>query len=98
MPVQRCAHPPWALDLLRQGYVHRTDSAFFIKEFEQLSDPGGTFDPNGPFLLANLPVVIHSTIIMILNQYIYRRIATTLTRWENHKTEDDFENALIIKR
>ena len=29
---------------------------------------------------------------------IYRRIANALTEWENHRTEANFENSLILKR
>jgi hypothetical protein len=43
-------------------------------------------------------VIIHSCVILFLNQFLYRRIAVRLTHWENHRTESDHENALIIKR
>jgi hypothetical protein len=81
-----------------QGYIHRPDSLFHVPFLHKYAEPGAVFDPNGSFLMSSVPVIVHSTVILILNQFIYRRIAVALTKWENHRTEDDYENALIIKR
>ena len=86
-----------------QGYVSchtrsGTPNPFHVEKLHQFSEPGSIFDPNGNAILALIPVVIHAIIIMILNQLIYSRIANVLTEWENHKTDEDFENSLILKR
>jgi len=86
-----------------QGYVscttrYGTPNPFHVEKLHQFSEPGALFDPNGNAILALVPVVIHAVVIMILNQLIYSRIATALTDWENHKTDEDYENSLILKR
>jgi hypothetical protein len=41
---------------------------------------------------------LHVACIFVLNNYIYKPIATKLTVLENHRTDEDFENALVLKR
>jgi len=43
------------------------------------------------------PVIGYVISISILNK-TYRSIATSLTEWENHKTQKDFDDVLIVKR
>eukprot|EP00052_Salpingoeca_macrocollata_P021836 m.188162 g.188162 ORF g.188162 m.188162 type:complete len:701 (+) comp21639_c0_seq2:33-2135(+) len=86
-----------------QGYIHEKDrfgddNPFHIPFLYQFSREGAVFDPNGNIVLSLVPVVLHSMVILFLNQFIYRRIAEALSEWENHRTEQDFENSLIVKR
>ena len=85
-----------------QGYVschtrYGLDNPFHIKFLHNLSKSGELFDSNS-IIMGKMPVIIHSIVIIILNQQIYSRIATKLTDWENHKTDEKYENALILKR
>ncbi|KAK3237448.1 hypothetical protein CYMTET_52480 [Cymbomonas tetramitiformis] len=81
-----------------QGYIHN-NGMFHVPALAKFSAPGEIFDPvNGDFLPCLVPTIVHSLAIMVLNQYIYRRIAVGLTDWENHRTESSFENSLILKR
>jgi len=41
--------------------------------------------------------IINGAFIVIFNQ-LYNRLAIWLTNWENHRTETDWENALIVKK
>lgn len=86
-----------------QGYVDEKtrfgdDNPFFMGPLQHLSRPGAIFDLQGPAYRSYLPCILHSVTILILNQMIYKQIALALTEWENHRTEEDFENSLIIKR
>lgn len=95
------AAPPFMPLCLRaqslQGYIKRDTSAFHIEFFADYAEPGALFDPNGHFAVALIPVVGHSMIILVLN-YFYSSIAVYLTDKENHRTEAEYENALILKR
>lgn len=86
-----------------QGYVSELRgsgrrSSFFILQLASLAKPGGLFDPKGNILIAKVPVLLHAIMIFILNQKIYRPIAIALTEWENHRTDEEYENALALKR
>ncbi|XP_046394474.1 anoctamin-10 [Ischnura elegans] len=43
-----------------------------------------------------LPSVVYAVIIYIMN-YGYRRFATTLTEWENHRTQSQFDRHRVLK-
>lgn len=86
-----------------QGYIRAIDrfdrrNPFYVSALARFAEPGAVFDPNGFILWTLIPVVCHSAIIFVLNQLVYRRIAEALTRWENHRTEQEFANALVLKR
>lgn len=87
----------WCLRTL-QGYIHRPESPFHVPYLHDFSEPGHVFDPNGSAVLSLVPVIMHATVIFVINQFVYRRVAGVLTAWENHRTEKDFQNALIVKR
>lgn len=55
--------------------------------------PGGPY----PSLLPFVPVVLHALVIMFLNA-CYRRIAEQLTALENHRTDAQYNNSLLLKR
>src|SRR3546814_2070832 len=81
-----------------QGHIEGdlwTEKLLYIPELAVLGGPGELFDRTGPLALA--PTVIHVVVISQLNA-LYRNIATWLTECENHRTDLDFENALIMKR
>jgi hypothetical protein len=44
-----------------------------------------------------VPVALHSGVVLLLNT-LYGRIARVLTEWENHRTVQEHENSLVLKR
>lgn len=95
-----------------QGYVHPPGSAdaegletlrspFYIRRLARFAKPGHVFDPDGGGPLGGwlslVPTLLHVVVIGLLNA-AFRRVAEQLTEFENHRTENDYENALIIKR
>jgi len=84
-----------------QGYIKDDTSyerAFYIEPIARYAEPGAIFDPNGTSLIMTLiPTILHVVTIMQLNN-LYRMVAEWLTDGENHRTEHEHENALIIKR
>jgi hypothetical protein len=48
-------------------------------------------------VLPFVPVVLHALVIMLLNT-AYRHVAEYLTTLENHRTDESFQNSLLIKR
>jgi len=92
------------LSLNLQGYIRHNSFWGEWLHFHFLSDfaePGAVFDPNGggpyPKILPLVPVVGHTLVILLLNN-VYSTIAESLTEWENHKTRQAHENAVIVKR
>jgi anoctamin-10 len=87
------------LSLNLQGYIHPkhewTRHPFYFATLAQFSDEGALFDANS--MKSYIPVVFHAACIFSLNQ-IYRKVATWLTEFENHKTEDSFRDSLTLKR
>mmetsp|Transcript_30819 Transcript_30819/g.86379 ORF Transcript_30819/g.86379 Transcript_30819/m.86379 type:complete len:678 (-) Transcript_30819:297-2330(-) len=83
------------LSLNLQGYMTDPGSPLHIPSFARRAEPGALFDPDGWLFL--VPVVAHSTFIMALNT-VYRGVAEVLTRWENHRTENEHDQSLILKR
>eukprot|EP00899_Mesostigma_viride_P023139 jgi/Mesvir1/4009/Mv03702-RA.2 len=68
---------------------------FHIPALARLASPGALFDPDGwPSLV---PVLAHVAVVKLLNK-LYSRMAKRLTRYENHRTEAEHENALVVKR
>jgi len=78
------------------GDFYDKTSPCFIEFLSQFSQPGRVFDPQGTISWM-WPIVIYSWVIGHVNE-IYSRIAYKLTYWENHKNDEAFKNALIIKR
>jgi hypothetical protein len=69
---------------------------FYFPRLARLAEPGQWFDAQSKWK-CYLPVVIHAAGIIALNT-IYRRIARRLTDWENHRTQDAYDNSFILKR
>ena len=82
-----------------QGYIQDTDlwteKVFHIPFFAKYADEGAIFDPNGWLFI--VPTILHVSIILGLNT-MYREVGTWLTENENHKTDESFEQSLILKR
>ncbi|KAG7360657.1 calcium-activated chloride channel-domain containing protein [Nitzschia inconspicua] len=87
------------LSLNLQGYIRPkhawTRHPFHFRTLAAFADEGSIFDANS--LNAYIPVVLHATCIYSLN-HAYRQVATWLTEFENHKTEDAFQSSLNFKR
>uniref|UniRef100_A0A7S0DS14 Anoctamin transmembrane domain-containing protein n=1 Tax=Amorphochlora amoebiformis TaxID=1561963 RepID=A0A7S0DS14_9EUKA len=84
-----------------EGYVHK-DSPIYVPWLAKRAEPGGFFfvsDNDGLWqnIVGMVPVVLHSSVILGLNS-LYRYIAEWLTEVENHRTEHEHEDSLIIKR
>ncbi|EQC29532.1 hypothetical protein SDRG_12781 [Saprolegnia diclina VS20] len=87
-----------------QGYIHAKSVGGAYLHWplvHQFSLPGAVFDQQGggplPYVLPYVPVVLHCSLILLLNLR-YRKIAYALTQYENHATTESFENALVLKR
>ncbi|KAG7357256.1 calcium-activated chloride channel-domain containing protein [Nitzschia inconspicua] len=87
------------LSLNLQGYIRPkhawTRHPFHFRTVAALAVKGSIFDANS--LNTYIPVVLHATCIYSLN-HAYRQVATWLTEFENHKTEDAFQSSLNFKR
>ena len=88
------------LSLNMQGYIHpprhKNYHPFHFSYLASLAEPGHIFDAES-YWKCYIPVVLHSGCIYTLNT-IYRIIAKKLTDWENHRTQDIYDNSLILKR
>nr|XP_042898034.1 anoctamin-10 isoform X2 [Parasteatoda tepidariorum] len=48
------------------------------------------------WLITQLPGIIYAILVIAMN-IVYAYVATVLTEWENHKTQDSFDNHRIVK-
>ena len=83
---------------LSQGYIkddYWAEAIFHIPMLAQLSQPGAAFDADT--MWAYVPTLMHTIVIGQLNGW-YRSVSESLTEWENHRTRQEHENAIIIKR
>ncbi|XP_054708647.1 anoctamin-10-like [Uloborus diversus] len=57
-----------------------------------------TYDDGSLFgyILTQVPGIVYAIIVYVMN-VIYAYIANILTEWENHKTQDSFDNHRIVK-
>jgi len=69
---------------------------FYVASAAQLSELNQWFDASS-WWRSMIPVVLHVACIFVLNT-IYRHIAEQLTEWENHETQVDHRNSLVLKR
>lgn len=85
------------------GYIDGklyTEKIFYFPFLADLAAPGAVFDPNQTEyfgLIAFVPVIGHVLLIMQLNG-LYQTVAGKLTEWENHRLEEEHQDAMIIKR
>ncbi|CAI2728773.1 unnamed protein product [Schistosoma spindalis] len=83
----------------RRGFIVAEKSPWFHIGFvSQFAEPDAIFDPNANGILSYIPGILHSLMVFVMNQMVFRAIAEHLTEWENHCTNKDYERALIIKR
>eukprot|EP01023_Acetabularia_acetabulum_P030851 TRINITY_DN29039_c0_g1_i5.p1 TRINITY_DN29039_c0_g1~~TRINITY_DN29039_c0_g1_i5.p1 ORF type:complete len:543 (-),score=74.26 TRINITY_DN29039_c0_g1_i5:5-1633(-) len=80
-----------------QGYIQDKE-IFYIPSISKYSAEGAIFSEDANFILALVPTIIHVLMITTINSKIYRPIAEFLTQLENHETEEQHENSLILKR
>ncbi|CAH8497301.1 unnamed protein product [Schistosoma turkestanicum] len=82
-----------------EGYIVAEKSPWFHIQFvSQFAEPDAIFDPNASGMLSYVPGVLHSLMVFVMNQMVFRVIAEHLTEWENHSTNKDYEHSLILKR
>ena len=62
-----------------------------------LLDPTGAGDPFFGGYITVAPVILHVLVISQLNAF-FQGIAERLAGWENHRTEGDHEDSLVLKR
>ena len=94
------------LSLNLQGYIRpysnpkRWDESnphpFHVRWLSVLSEEEQIFDATSSWR-SLLPVGLHVICILTLNS-IYRVVAKALTSWENHETNIDHRNSLVLKR
>jgi hypothetical protein len=79
-----------------QGYMSKEQhTELEIPFFDQFSEPGRIFDVNSN--MGNVPVVLHVVLVLLLNT-VFRSVAGALTAWENYRSREEHENAIIVKR
>lgn len=94
------------LSLNLQGYINPNHNAerwndknghpFHFPALAVLAEEGNLLDHTSQWR-SLIPVVAHVLCISTLNG-IYRRIAEALTQWENHETELNHTNSVVVKR
>jgi anoctamin-10 len=86
------------LSLNLQGYIAKKENyhPFHYPQLTLLAGEGQLLDATSTWRCF-IPVVIHAAGIFVLNT-IYRTVATRLTEWENHMTQDAYNNSLVLKR
>jgi hypothetical protein len=86
------------LSLNLQGYmIHAHSETFRVEAIASWSDPGTRLDPNGDAFWYLGPVVLHVLCVLCLGK-LFRPVACRLTDFENHRTDDEYEAALVQKR
>jgi hypothetical protein len=86
-----------ALSLSVQGLVVAHGPFGALAALRALSAPGGPLDPARGALCGWLPSVGHVAVMRLMNG-LYSHVAAALTDFENHRTETDAANALLLKR
>ena len=87
------------LSLNLQGYItpkYERFHPFYYPRLSSLAEEGAIFDAKSNWKCF-IPVVIHVLCIATLNT-IYKTVARLLTDWENHVTQQAYENSLVLKR
>ena len=74
----------------------RHHALFQIDILSDLRKPGAWFDPSTS-KISFLPTIIQVTTSIFLNE-AFKTVAQKSTELENHRTQRDFDNCLIIKR
>jgi len=69
--------------------------AFDMPFLSHLADPGALCDPEGNM---NMVFGIAQAIVTMILNFKFRDVAIYTSKLENHKTENDFQNSVFIKR
>ena len=80
------------------GYIKKGDLLEFLRN-ETLSrqvEEGGWCDINSNFW-GYIPGIAQALVTMVFNK-VYQRIAHWCTKQENHRTDAEYNNAVILKR
>lgn len=74
---------------------------FYVPWLSQFAEEGGAFDSNG-YYRGYIPASLGATVVHVIFiqgwNKVYRSVATRLTDRENHRTEEEYQNNLMIKR
>jgi len=68
--------------------------SFWVEEYLTLHRD--RFGGNLAALLIMMPSVVYSVLVLVMNKY-YNKLATMLTEWENHRTQKQFDYYRVIK-
>ncbi|CAN0380365.1 unnamed protein product [Ascophyllum nodosum] len=88
--------------LLEEGEaVNPIESWFYLPWISKFAERGGAFDSQG-FYCGCIPLGLGATVVHVVMiqgwNKVYRKVATRLTERENHCTEDEYQNNLMMKR
>ncbi|XP_073249226.1 anoctamin-10-like [Porites lutea] len=97
LPVLALAVGAMLCSLNFNGYIKDKESPVYIAAFAYFAEPGHIFAADNEYYGYLIPTIGHSVVINILNK-LYRSVAHFCTDLENHRTERDWDNSLIIKR
>eukprot|EP00794_Sanderia_malayensis_P011886 gene11886-13118_t len=97
LPFLALAVGAMILSLNFNGYVKDKHSPIYLATLARFSEPGHLFAGDSPYYGWMVPTITHSVVINILNR-IYRNVATFCTDFENHRTEQQYNSSLIIKK
>lgn len=97
LPVLALAVGAMLCSLNFNGYIKDKESPVYIAAFAHFAEPGHIFAADNEYYGYLIPTIGHSVVINILNK-LYRSVAHFCTDLENHRTERDWDNSLIIKR
>jgi len=95
LPILVCTLLFLIFSLNLRGYVSPDHSYFYIEYISSFSQDGALFDQNS--LMANIPVLFHVIVLFNINMF-YSSISKWTSRREFHKTLQEEENSLIVKR
>ncbi|CAM9171897.1 unnamed protein product [Scytosiphon promiscuus] len=74
---------------------------FYVPWLSKFAEEGGAFDSNG-YYRGYIPASLGATVVHVIFiqgwNKVYRTVATRLTDRENHRTEEEYQNNLMIKR
>ncbi|XP_048585783.1 anoctamin-8 [Nematostella vectensis] len=97
LPVLLLAVGAMLCSLNLNGYIKDKESPVYIAVLTHFAQPGQIFAADSEYYGWMIPTIGHSLVINMLNK-LYRTVAQFCTDMENHRTEREWNNSLIIKR
>ncbi|KNC52591.1 transmembrane protein 16H [Thecamonas trahens ATCC 50062] len=74
------------------------DSFLFVPALNGRGGDGrGLAADDDSLVVGMLPSLVYTVVILVVNE-VYSRIAVCLNKWENHRTRESYEAALILKQ